>query len=189
MTHDPGGRRGLVLVGYRGTGKTTVGRILAERLGWRFADADHEVETRSGRSIATIWAEDGEPAFRDWEGRILLELAERPETVLATGGGAVLREANRAALRSVGFVAWLTADPETLARRLTRDQSRPNPRPPLTSAGTLAEIAEVLATRMPLYREVSSLEVDTVGRSSHEVAAAVLRAWHVGKGRGGRDEL
>jgi shikimate kinase len=167
----------LALVGYRGTGKTTVGRILADRLGWRFADADHELEARAGQSIASIFAEQGEPAFRELEESVLAELCTRSETVLSTGGGAILRATNRAALRSFGFVAWLTADPETLARRLTRDQSRETARPALTSAGTLNEIADVLAARMTYYREVSDLEVETVGRSSHEVAQAILRAF------------
>ena len=181
MTAEAQGRRGLALVGYRGTGKTTVGRILAERIGWDFADADHELEQRAGRTVASIFAEDGEAAFRELEERVVADLSDRPRTVIATGGGAILRATNRAALRSVGFVAWLTADPETLARRLTRDQARPNPRPALTSAGTLAEIADVLAARVPLYREVSDLEVDTVNRTGHEVAQAVLRAWSGGR--------
>lgn len=170
-------RRGLALVGYRGTGKTTVGRMLAERIGWAFADADHEVEARAGRPVAAIFAEDGEAAFRDLEERVVADLAGRPETVVATGGGAVLRESNRAALRSVGFVAWLTADPETIARRIG---TRLATRPALTPAGTLGEIAEVLAARTPHYRAVSDLEVETAHRTCREVADAVLRAWHGG---------
>jgi len=181
MTASPRGRRGLALVGYRGTGKTTVGRILAERLGWRFADADHEVEARAGRSIASIFAEEGESAFRDWEERVVLDLAARSGMVIATGGGAVVRASNRAALRAVGFVAWLTADPATLARRLGRDHGRLQSRPALTPAGTLGEIEAVLAARVPYYREVSDLEVDTAGRSCREVAQAVFRAWQGGR--------
>jgi shikimate kinase len=178
MKPNPPTRRGLALVGYRGTGKTTVGRLLAHRLDWQFADADLELEARAGRSIAAIFAEEGEDAFREMEQAVIADLAERPETVVATGGGAVVRAENRAALRSIGFVAWLTADPATLARRLLRDQGRPDARPPLTPAGTIGEIAIVLAERVPYYHEVSDLEVDTVGRSTHEVAQAILRAWH-----------
>ncbi len=180
MTGAVEGRRGLALVGYRGTGKTTVGRILAERMHWSFVDADHELENRAGKTIATIFAEDGEPAFRELEALVIADLATRDQTVIATGGGAILRADNRAALRTVGFVAWLSADPETLARRLARDQNRPNARPALTSAGTLNEIADVLAGRVRYYREVSDLEIDTVGRTSHEVAQAVHRAWSSG---------
>jgi shikimate kinase len=184
MRHETPPRRGLALVGYRGTGKTTVGRMLAERLGWGFADADHEVEARAGRTVARIFAEDGEAAFRDWEERVIAELTSRPNLVLATGGGAVLREANRAALRSFGFVAWLTGDPETLARRIGRDGARLAARPALTPAGTLAEIGDVLAARSHHYRAVSDLEVETARRTCREVADAILRAFH-GGGAGG----
>lgn len=183
MRRETHARRGLVLVGYRGTGKTTVGRMLADRLGWAFADADHEVEARAGRSIASIFSEEGEAAFRDWEERVILDLAMRPETVVATGGGAVIRESNREAIRSAGFVAWLTADPETLARRIS---SRLAARPALTPAGTLGEIAEVLTARTAHYRAVSDLEIDTAHRTCREVADAILRAWHGGgAGAGG----
>ena len=170
-------RPGLALVGYRGTGKTSVGRLLAERLGWQFADADHEVEARAGRTIAAIFAEDGEPAFRDLEQAVIAEVVDRDRTVISTGGGAIVREANRRAIRSVGFVAWLTADPETLGRRLARDAARRDARPALTPAGSIGEIAEVFAARVAYYREVSTFEVETAGRSPHEVAGAVLRAW------------
>jgi shikimate kinase len=180
MTSEAKGRRGLALVGYRGTGKTTVGRIIAERLGWRFADADHELEQRAGRSIASIFANEGEATFRELEQQVVADLCLQPETVIATGGGVVVRPTNRSALRTVGFVAWLTADPETLAKRLIRDQARPNARPALTAAGTIDEIADVLTARMPFYREVSDLEVDTVGRTGFEVAQAILRAWSSG---------
>ena len=177
MTHNVFAHKGLALVGYRGTGKTTVGRILAERLGWRFADADLEVERLTGRSVSTIFSEDGEPTFREWEERVVANLCTQPSTVIATGGGAILRESSRLALRSFGLVVWLTADPETLSRRLLRDQNRPNARPALTVAGTLDEIAAVLAARTSLYREVSHLEIDTVGQTGPEVAQAILRDW------------
>jgi shikimate kinase len=177
MKHDRPTRRGLALVGYRGTGKTTVGRLLAERIGWAFADADHEIEALAGRPVPEIFSDEGETAFRDYEERVIADLATRPETVIATGGGAVLRESNRAALRSVGFVAWLTADPDTIARRIS---SRVATRPALTPAGTLGEIADVLAARTPHYRAVSDLEVETAHRTCREVAEAVLRAWQGG---------
>lgn len=163
---------GLALVGYRGTGKTTVGRLLAGRLGWPFLDADAELEPRLGAPIARVFAERGEPAFRDAEQRLLEELAGRPAIVLATGGGCVLREANRRALRRLGFVAWLTADPSTLAERLRRD---PGGRPALTERGLTGEVVEVLAARTPLYREVAHEAVATAGRPPEAVAEEVLR--------------
>ena len=177
MTRYGLSRRGVVLVGYRGTGKTTVGRILADRLGFAFRDADLHVEALAGRTIASIFAEEGEQVFRDFEETVVADLTKEIGAVIATGGGAILRSTNREAIRAVGFVVWLKADPETLARRLRRDQTRLNARPALTSAGTLDEIGDVLAARTPLYRDVADIEVDTVDRSSFEVALDILQAW------------
>src|SRR6516162_10018276 len=138
MTAHPHNRQGLALVGTRGSGKTTVGQILAERLVRPFLDADVELEGKLGRSIAALFAEEGEPAFRDWEERVLHELTTgHPEAILATGGGVVLREANRKALRSFGFVVWLRADPGTASARLRADRRGLSRRPaPSTSSPT-----------------------------------------------------
>ena len=174
MTPGPSRRRNLALIGARGTGKTSVGRIVADRLGLPFADADAELERRAGRSIAAIFAAEGEPAFRDLEEQVLGELTARDGLVLATGGGVVLREANRRALRRFGLVVWLWAEPDVLAERLRRDVGG---RPALTEAGLLGEIAAVLAMRIPLYDEVADTMVDTVGRTPAEVADIILTAW------------
>ncbi|MEX0712312.1 MAG: shikimate kinase, partial [Pirellulales bacterium] len=104
----------IVLIGYRGSGKSTVARELAGRLGWPWLDADHQIEERAGKSIAAVFAEEGEERFRDLESSLLAELVERDKTVLAAGGGAVLRPANRALLRSAGKVVWLQADAATI---------------------------------------------------------------------------
>ena len=178
MTIEPPKGRGIALVGYRGTGKSTVGRLLADRLGRAFADADREVEARAGRPIRSIFAEEGEPAFREWESRVLADLTTRlVGGVMATGGGAILLEANRKALRDFGFVIWLSADPDTLARRLQSSRRGVDDRPSLTAAGTLAEIAEVLEARTPLYREVADAAIETAGRTVDQVADAALEAW------------
>jgi shikimate kinase len=174
---------GLALVGYRGTGKTTVGRILAARLGRPFVDADAELERRLGCTIRDLFARGDEATFRDHEQAILAELACRPGLILATGGGAVLREANRRALRDLGVVAWLRADPEAIARRLRADGGYD--RPALTAAGTLAEIATVLTDRLPLYREVADFAVETDGRCPEDVADAVLSGWRTTRARRG----
>jgi shikimate kinase len=171
---------GLALIGYRGSGKSTVGRILADRLHRTFLDCDLELEARSGRSISGIFAERGEGAFRDLEERTLDELlAASPEAIVATGGGAVLRERNRLLLRNFGFVVWLTAEEDELARRIEshRRQSPAAERPPLTPAGTLGEIVQVLAARTPLYRDLADLIVDTAGRKPEEVAAIIMASW------------
>lgn len=177
MTTETTQRRGLALVGVRGTGKSTVGRILAGRLGWPFADADVELEAKAGRSIRTIFAELGEPTFRDWEEDVLADLTAKPSLVLATGGGAVLRPSNRARLRSFGFVAWLTADPSVLEGRLLADPRGLADRPALTSAGTLAELAGLIEAREPLYRDVADAVINTAGKTAAEVADAILEHW------------
>lgn len=182
MNHPPPtegpAARGLVLIGYRGTGKSTVGRILAERLGRPFLDSDREIEALSGRSIRSIFTESGEPAFRDWEERALAAIiARNPGAILATGGGAVLRETNRQGLRRFGFVVWLTADPEVLARRLEADQRGLAARPALTTAGTLDEIVQVLMARSPLYAELADAVIPTDRKEPHEVARTIIQCW------------
>jgi shikimate kinase len=179
MTTSTTSGRGIALIGYRGTGKSTVGRLLAERLDRPFADADREVEALDGRSIRSIFLEDGEPAFREAEARVLADLAARLADggVVATGGGAILLESNRQVLREFGLVVWLTADADTLAHRLRSSRRGVDDRPALTVAGTLAEIAEVLEARTPLYREAADAEVSTVGRNAEQVVEAVLEAW------------
>src|SRR5262245_42715742 len=127
----------IILIGSRCTGKTTVGRLLANRLGWTFADADELVEATAAKSIAEIFASEGEPSFRDRESAALAELCARPNCVIATGGGAPLREQNRQLLNSGGFVAWLTASPEAIWERLQTDPTTAARRPNLTSTGGL----------------------------------------------------
>lgn len=165
---------GVALVGYRGTGKSTVGRLLAERLGLPFVDADAALERRFGQTIRDTFATLGEPVFRDREAQVLEELAAGPPAVIATGGGAILRESNRQALRSFGLVVWLSARPEVLAERLRTDPASVSGRPALTASGTIEEIAEVLAYRTPLYAAAADVEVSTEGRTPEAVVEAVL---------------
>jgi shikimate kinase len=177
--------RGLSLIGLRGTGKSTVGRLVAARQGLAFADADTELEAVAGRTIGALFAEEGEPAFRDWEERVIATLTARPGLVLATGGGAVLREANRNRLRAYGPVVWLTAAPAALAARLEADARGLADRPALTPAGTVAELSDVLAARDRLYRELALFTVDTEGRTPEAVADALVTRLLAGGGAGG----
>ncbi len=181
---------GLALVGYRGTGKTTVARLLAGRLGLACADADAEVETRVGRGVRDVFRELGEPAFRDLEESVIADLTTRP-LVLATGGGAVLRGSNREALRRHGLVVWLTATPSTIASRLRADPRGVEDRPALTELGTIEEIVHVLAARASLYREAADFEVATDGLTAVEVADRVAACWNVRveQGRSDRSPL
>jgi shikimate kinase len=145
----------VTLVGYRASGKTTVGRLLAERLGWPFTDADRALEARLGCPIPEWFAREGEASFREREAACLAELlAGEAPLVLATGGGAVLREANRALLRSRGgLVVYLDADAPTLQARLRADAGG---RPSLTGKDVAEEVPMLLERRASLYREVAS---------------------------------
>lgn len=163
-----------VLIGYRGAGKTTVAQRLALLLGWDWIDADVEIELRGGKSIAEIFADDGEERFRDLESDVLAELSARERLVLALGGGAVLRRENRRRIKDAGTVVWLVAPPEELWRRIVADAATAARRPPLTSHGGEAEIVEMLALRAPLYRECADLEVPVCGRPPDDIAAEIL---------------
>jgi shikimate kinase len=162
------------MFGYVAIGLSSAARALAERLGWDWVDADNEIEARAGKSIAEIFSVDGEQAFRDAESQVVAELAARDRTVLALGGGAVLREENRRALESRGPVVWLTASPETLWRRIQGDPATSSRRPNLTIAGGITEIIATLDARRPIYRQCADLEVDTEERTPAEVADAIL---------------
>jgi shikimate kinase len=166
----------ISLIGYRATGKTTLARLLAQRLGWPWIDADAEIEHRAGKSIARIFAEDGEPAFRDLEAQVVAELCRRRELVLAAGGGAPLRAENRRAMRAAGTVVWLTASPETILERMSADAATASRRPALTGHDPLAEIVELLGRREPLYREAAQVVIDTQGKSPQQLVGEILAA-------------
>ena len=170
----------LFLIGSRGTGKSTVGRVLAARLGWGFVDADERIEADAGRTIADIFATEGEAGFRDRESATLAELARLSQHVVATGGGVVLRPGNREQLRAAGFVAWLTASPEAAWERIQADATTAARRPNLTARGGLDEVAALIADREPLYREAADFIAPTDGRSPEAVADAILTAWQIG---------
>jgi shikimate kinase len=164
----------LTLIGYRATGKTTLARLAAERLGWPWIDADVEIERRAGKSIARIFAEDGEPAFRDLEAGVIADLCRRDRLVLAAGGGAPLRPENRRAMCMGGAVVWLTARPETILARMTADATTAARRPNLTDKDPLAEIVALLAVREPIYREAADIRIDTEGRTPKELVDEIL---------------
>jgi shikimate kinase len=162
----------LFLIGYRGSGKTTVAALVADLLGWRWVDADTVLESH-GRTIAQIFAEEGEAGFRRRESVVLEEFCRRREYVIATGGGVVLNEANRTRLRQSGCVVWLTAAAEVLAQRLEGDRTSAARRPVLTVGGR-SEIEELIRVREPLYRACADLAMDTTGRSPAEVAEEII---------------
>jgi shikimate kinase len=164
----------IVLIGYRATGKTTLARLLAEQLGWTWMDADVEIERRAGKTIAKMFAEDGEPAFRDLEARVIADLCGQDRLVLAAGGGAPLREESRQTMQANGQVVWLTAAPETILARMTGDSTTAARRPSLTDRDPLDEILHLLAKREPVYRESAHLVVDTEGKTPEQLAEEIL---------------
>ena len=167
----------VVLIGYRGSGKSVVGEVMACRLGLEFVDADAEIENRAGRAIAEIFADDGEAGFRRLEREVIAELAGRDAVIIAAGGGAVLDPQTRDEWNEPDtLVIWLTATPEELARRIARDQATGDRRPSLTGDGVLEEISEVLAQRADLYRGCQTLTIDTTGRTIEEVAVEAVEA-------------
>lgn len=151
----------LSLVGMPGSGKSTVGRQLSRRLGLPFFDSDHRIEQRLGCTIKDFFAREGEAAFRDIEEQVIAELAAGPACVLATGGGAVLREANRRCLHAATRVVYLRSSPEELYRRLRHDRQRPL----LQVADPLGKLRTLYAERDPLYRETAHFVIET-GRPS-----------------------
>ena len=178
----------LILIGYRATGKTTLARLLGERLQLRAVDTDLLIEQKAGRTIAEIFAGQGEPAFRDYESQVIAELLQGEPLVIATGGGLPVRPANRellkrageeGALRSVAVV-WLKASPDTILRRMAGDPSTERTRPQLTNLPPLAEIEHVLNERTSIYREIADLEVDTDDASLPELADRIAM-WFQGR--------
>ena len=166
--------RPIFLIGYRGTGKSTVARQLAKRLGCDWVDADDLVEERTGRSIAQIFAAEGEPAFRELEAEVVREVCGRLRCVVALGGGAVLREDSRQSISAAGPIVWLRAGVASIMERLAADSSTKSRRPNLTSVGGREEIEAVLAARTPIYEGCATLIVDTEGKTAAEVADEIV---------------
>lgn len=165
----------LFLIGYRGTGKSTVGRLISQRLDLPFVDSDDEIERRAGQSIAEIFASEGEAGFRDREAEIVRDLAAQDRTIVALGGGSVLREVNQIAI-SQGRVVWLQADPVTIHRRVNSDQSTAERRPNLTIGGGFDEILQILEQREPIYKACADVIIDTEAKVPEQVADEVLKS-------------
>ena len=160
----------VVLVGAPGSGKSTVGQLLAARLGLPFVDVDGLIEQRTGRSIAEIFADDGEPSFRALEEQTTLELLAGGAGVLSLGGGAVLSAATRAALRG-HRVIWLQVAAATAVQRVGLNEARP-----LLLGNVRGRLIKLLAERTPLYVEVATEQVETDRRSPDEVVDLLVQA-------------
>ncbi len=184
--------RHVILIGYRGSGKTVVGRLLAGELSRPHVDTDLLIEDREGRTIAAIFEQDGEPYFRKIESEVIDGLAPDTPVVISMGGGAVISEHNRKRLKGLGVVVWLRAAPEELYRRVVADRKSAVSRPPLIPADALTEVRMLLAQRGGWYEELADVEIDTTGKSPVEVTQMILRQLEPRVRRGGpqpvRDE-
>ncbi len=160
----------VILIGFMGAGKTTVGHLVAARLGFRFVDTDDRIEADAGKSIPEIFADDGEPRFRELESAALHDTLRGDEQVISTGGGIILDVENRKAIRAGGYCVWMAVTPETVWERVSGEHHRPllqNGDPPGT-------IRRLLEDREPLYRETAHLEIRTDHRRPAEIADEIL---------------
>jgi shikimate kinase len=173
----------LALIGFMGTGKSSVGRLAAQWLHFTFLDTDKVIEARAGKSASDIFEQDGEPAFREWERRIVDELTHRTKTVIATGGGLAANESHLASLKTHALVVCLWASPEQIYERVRAHSHRPL----LQDADPQTKIRQLLETRAPFYRQADVL-INTERRSVHEVAVHVLHQFNLARGGGAKDE-
>jgi shikimate kinase len=160
----------LVLVGFMGSGKSSVGKLVAHRLGFQFCDCDGVVVERSGMEISDIFAKHGEAYFRDLESRALESFTHLNRCVISTGGGAVLRQSNRELLRQIGLVVLLTAREEVIFDRACRNSKRPL----LKTADPRKTINEMLAQRAPAYEAAAQVRIDTSELTHEQAADAVI---------------
>ncbi|MFA7405638.1 MAG: shikimate kinase [Pelobacteraceae bacterium] len=164
----------LVLIGYRGTGKSAVGELLAERLGMRYVSMDREITLKAKMSIPEIVEKYGWKTFRDQESELANELSSQDGLVIDTGGGVIERQENVEALQVNSQIFWLHASVNTITSRIQGDSSRPA----LTSGKTFVEeVAEVLAKREPLYKAAAHHEIDTNYASPGEIADTIITLW------------
>lgn len=160
----------IVLIGYRGTGKSSVGQLLAERSGRTLVSTDAEVVRRAGRSVPEIVQQHGWDHFRDLESTVCRDLAGRDDLIIDTGGGAVLRRENVDRLKAGGILFWLTAEVATISRRIGGDTQRPS----LTGTKSFVEEIEgVLRERTPVYQAAADHVIRTDGKTVDEIADAV----------------
>ena len=165
-------RENIVLTGFMGSGKSAVGRRIASRLRFQFADTDRLIVERAGMPISEIFSRHGEEHFREMETAVLESLDHLRRSVIATGGGVVVRERNYAILKKLGFVVWLTASEDVIFKRVSRNDKRPL----LQTDDPRATIRALLAARRPLYESAAQFTLDTTAFSHDEAADAVIAA-------------
>lgn len=172
MTEEP--RKNIILIGFMGSGKSSIGRELSQTLAYPILDTDALIVERAGKSIARIFADEGETAFRDLESAILGELAadDTDHRIISTGGGIITRPENRTVLRQLGYVVWLVVSPQEILRRTSRNKDRPllnNDHPEDT-------IRALLEERTPAYRDTAHLALETDNLTFPEIAAGIIES-------------
>ena len=160
-------KKNIVLIGFMGTGKSTVGHALASRLGWRFINTDDVIEEQQGMSISDMFAKLGEPVFRQVECDVIRKSLEGMNCIIATGGGAVLAEQNRAVMKEKGYVVALTADADTIIERVSQDQNRP-----LVQGDVAERVHALLEARKHAY-DFADRKIDTSKLSVQEIAEMI----------------
>jgi shikimate kinase len=165
----------IVLIGYRCSGKTAIGRVLAHKLSMSFSDTDVLIEEDAGESIEAIIKTKSWDYFRNLESDVIERVSEKDSQVIATGGGVVVNQENVKALKKDGWVVWLDARPNVLKERMEKELNSGNIRPSLTGVDPLAEIEEVMNTRRPMYQKAGDFVVDTTRLSEPEVAALIMK--------------
>lgn len=160
----------IILIGFMGTGKSTIGHALSKSLGYPHLDSDDLIIARTGKSIPQIFSEHGEAFFRDLETETISELREKSHHIISTGGGIIGRPENRDRLRTLGYVVWLRASPREILHRTSRNKNRPL----LQTDNPLATISNLLDQRLPLYQTTAHLELDTEGLDSSEMTAGII---------------
>jgi shikimate kinase len=167
-------QRNIALIGFRATGKSTVGEILARQLGREFVDMDQRLTSEAGRDIATWVRQDGWDSFRRSESGLLGIISKQKALVVATGGGIVLDPQSRRLLRKHFFTVWLKATPQTIYARLSSDPESLRTRPSLCELPMKEEIVKVLSERKPLYAQVAIIEIDTEAKESIQIADEIV---------------
>ena len=163
----------IILIGYRCTGKTTVGKKIAERLGISFYDTDELIQNNTGKTIREIVETEGWDSFRAEERTIIKQFPSLTDGVIAAGGGAIMDAENRKALKQDGLCVWLIADVKTIVTRMRNDRATTAQRPPLSDSGLERETAEILEAREPVYHELADCIVNTVGKGIDAVVDEV----------------
>ncbi|MGL6195398.1 MAG: shikimate kinase [Thermoguttaceae bacterium] len=181
MNNNRTGSKNIILIGYRATGKSTLSRLLSERLGLPCVDSDVVIEQKAGKTISKVFAEDGETAFRDLEETVIRDLLDKETggypngVILATGGGAILRKTTRDLLRSNGLTVWLCASPDTVLKRMSGDATTGDRRPNLTNLPPRDEIVKLLNDRESFYRETAKITLDTDSVPIESLVETILR--------------